>query len=144
MLRRPPKGVTIGRGAQVPRSVVFDVAPGARLTIGDDARIGPRCRFHVAAGEVRVGARARLGERCVVSAHERVEIGDGAILDDEVVLVDFDPVDDDPERPIREQGLITAPVVVGAGAILDRGASVQRGAAVAAGARVTAHEVVTA
>ena len=48
-----------------------------------------RCRFHLGAGAaVAIGAGARLGERCVVAAHERIEIGARARLGDEVVLID--------------------------------------------------------
>jgi len=124
---------------------VFEVAPGATLDIADDAVIGDACRFHVHAGAtVVVGAGARFGESCVVAAHERVEIGPGCRLADSVTIMDFAPVDADPERPIREQGLTTAPVRIGAGAILDRGACVLPGTTIAAGARVTPHAVASA
>jgi acetyltransferase-like isoleucine patch superfamily enzyme len=122
---------------------VYDVAPGATLTIAPDAVIGAGCRFHVHAGEVVVGAGARLGERCVIAAHERVEIGAGCVLGDGATIIDFEPVDADPERPIREQGMRTGPVRIGDGAILDHGACVLLGTTVAPGARVAAHAVAT-
>jgi len=123
---------------------VFDVAPGATLDIAPDAVIGEGCRFHVAEGAtVVVGAGTRLGERCVVAAHERVEIGAGCVFGDTATVMDFEPVDADPERPIRQQGLATAPVRIGDGAIVDRGACVLAGATIAPGARVTTHAVAT-
>jgi acetyltransferase-like isoleucine patch superfamily enzyme len=114
--------VSLGRGVRLAPGVRFEVAPGARVTIGRDTV---------------------LGERCVVAAHERVDIGAGCRLDDGVVLVDFDHVFADPERPVREQGIVTAPVRVGDRAILDRGACVLRGVTVGSGARVLTHAVVT-
>jgi acetyltransferase-like isoleucine patch superfamily enzyme len=123
------------------RKPVYDVAPGARLTIAPDAVIGDGCRFHVHAGEVVVGPGARLGERCVVAAHERIEIGAGCVLGDGATIIDFEPVDADPERPIREQGVRTAPVRIGDGAIVDHGACVLRGTTVAPGGRIPAHAV---
>src|SRR3954452_23919087 len=123
---------------------LLDVAPTGTLTIAPDAVIGEGCRFHVHDGAaVVVGAGARFGERCVVAAHERVEIGAGAVLGDNATVMDFEPVDADPERPIREQGLVTAPVSIGERAILDRGACVLAGATIAPGARVSTHAVAT-
>jgi len=123
---------------------VYDVAPGATLDIAPDAVIGGGCRFHLhGTATVVVGPRTRLGERCAIAAHERVEIGAGCVLGDNVTVMDFEPVAEDPERPIREQGLVTAPVSIGDGAIVDRGAAVLAGARVPPGARVTTHAVLT-
>jgi acetyltransferase-like isoleucine patch superfamily enzyme len=124
--------------------VRFDLAPGAVVAMGDRCRIGDRCHFHVGAGAVvTVGADALLGERCVIAAHERVEIGAGARLGDEVVLIDFDHDVGDVERPVRQQRLLTAPVVIGASAVVGAGAGVLRGVTVGAGARVGVRAVVT-
>jgi acetyltransferase-like isoleucine patch superfamily enzyme len=124
--------------------VRFDLAPGALLSLGADCRIGDGCRFHLGAGAaVAIGAGARLGERCVVAAHERVEIGPGARLEDEVVLIDFDHDLGDVERPVREQPLLTAPVVIGARAVVGTAAGVLRGVTLGEGARVGVRAVVT-
>ncbi|MEA2256266.1 MAG: hypothetical protein QOG35_2311 [Solirubrobacteraceae bacterium] len=126
------------------RGVRLDLAPGARVVLGDGSRLGDGCRMHVGPGAaVRIGAGARLGSRCVVAAHERIEIGDRARLGDEVVLVDFDHDVSDVESPIRAQGLLTAPVVVGAEAVLDTASGVLRGVTVGEGAHVGVRAVVT-
>jgi acetyltransferase-like isoleucine patch superfamily enzyme len=91
---------------------------------------------------VRIGAGAVLGERCVILAHDRVEIGAGARLGVGVVVVDFAHAFDDVERPVRQQPLRTAPVVVGDRAILGPGTVVEPGGRVAAGATVMANTVV--
>jgi acetyltransferase-like isoleucine patch superfamily enzyme len=128
--------VRIGRGVR------FHLSPGALVTLEERCVIGAGTRFHVH-GEARIGPGARLGERCVVAAHERIEVGAGARLDDEVVLIDFDHGIADVERPIRLQGLVTSPVVIGERAVLDAGATVLRGVVVGAGARVQPRGVVT-
>jgi acetyltransferase-like isoleucine patch superfamily enzyme len=133
---RAESGVRLGRGVR------FDIARGGQVTLGHGCEIGAGSRFHVT-GRVRVGPGARLGERCVIVAHERVDIGPDALLGDEVVLVDFDHDVSDVERPIRLQGVLTAPVVVGERAALAAGAAVLRGVAVGAGARVMPRSVVT-
>jgi acetyltransferase-like isoleucine patch superfamily enzyme len=126
------------------RQVRFDVAPGALVRLGDGCRIGDGCRFHVGEGAtVAIGAGATLGERCVLAAHERIEVGARARLGDEVVIVDFDHDLADVERPVRRQGLLTAPVVIGEGAVVGTAAGVLRGVTVGDGARVAVRAVVT-
>ena len=129
---------------QLGRGVRFDLAPGAVVSLGDDCRVGDRCRFHLGAGAaVVIGPGARLGERCVVASHERVEIGPGARLEDEVVLIDFDHDVDNVEQPMRQQPLVTAPVVIGPHAVVGAAAGVLRGVTVGEGARVGVRSVVT-
>jgi acetyltransferase-like isoleucine patch superfamily enzyme len=136
--------LTVAGRPRLGRGVRFDLAPGAVVALGDGCRIGDRCRFHVGTGAVvAIDADAHLGDRCVVAAHERVEIGAGARLGDEVVLIDFDHDIDDVERPVREQRLLTAPVVIGERAVVGTAAGVLRGVTVGTGARVGVRAVVT-
>jgi acetyltransferase-like isoleucine patch superfamily enzyme len=136
--------LTVSGRPRLGRGVRLDLAPGAVLSLGDGCRVGDGCRFHVGAGAaVVIGADALLGERCVVAAHERVEIGPAARLGDEVVLIDFDHDVGDVERPVREQRLLTAPVVIGARAVVGAAAGVLRGVTVGEGASVGVRSVVT-
>jgi len=136
--------LTVSGRARLGRRVRFDLAPGAIVSLGDGCRVGDGCRFHLGAGAaLAIGDGARLGERCVVAAHERIEIGPGARLEDEVVLIDFDHDVGDVERPVREQPLLTAPVVIGARAVVGTAAGVLRGVTVGEGARVGVRAVVT-
>jgi acetyltransferase-like isoleucine patch superfamily enzyme len=136
-------GVRRGRGVSVGRGVRFDVAPGAQLVLGDGCRIGDRTRIVVQAGRVEIGPGAVLGERCTVVAHCGVTIGARAQLGHGAVIVDFDHVFDDVERPIREQPLASAPVAIGEDALIGLGASVLRAVDVGARAIVDPRAVVT-
>jgi acetyltransferase-like isoleucine patch superfamily enzyme len=137
------RGVRVDGPATLGRGLRFDVAPGALVVLGPGVVLGDGCRFHVAAGEVRIGAGTVLGERCVVTARARVAIGAGCLLADEVVLADADRRFEDVERPVREQGLAVAPVIVGDGVRIGPGAALLRGVTVGARAVVGAHAVVT-
>jgi acetyltransferase-like isoleucine patch superfamily enzyme len=147
----PPSGVLArlrgrragARNALLGRGVVLDVAPGARLELGDGCAIGAGSRLHVRAGTVRIGAGAVLGERCTLAAHAGIEIGDGAVLGDESVVVDFDHRYEEPDVPIRLQGIEAAPVVIGSGARIGARAAIQRGVEIGEQAQVAALSVVT-
>ena len=116
------EGVAVGREVVVGDAPRLEIAEGARAEIGDGVVIGDRLRLAV---------------------HERVTIGAGARLGDDVTILDFDHVIEDVETPIRLQGLRTAPVEIGERAVIGPGATVLRGVRIGAGARVGAHAVVT-
>jgi acetyltransferase-like isoleucine patch superfamily enzyme len=93
---------------------------------------------------VRIGARARLGERAVIVAHDLVELGDGALLGEWAAAADAAPTAGDVETPVRRQPLRVAPVVVGPGARVGPHAALGPGARVAAGAEVAPYAVLHA
>jgi acetyltransferase-like isoleucine patch superfamily enzyme len=127
------------------RRVRFDVAPGGRVVLGAGVALGDGCRLHVGAGAaVTIGAGTALGERCVLTAHDRIAIGARCLLADEVVLVDGNPSFDDVERPVREQGVVAAPIAIGDGVRIGPSAAVLPGVTVGASAAIGAHAVVTA
>jgi acetyltransferase-like isoleucine patch superfamily enzyme len=143
-LRRDPEpGVRRGRDVSVARRVSLQVNAGAELVLGDGCRIGEATRIAVAAGRVELGAGALLGERCTLVAHSAITIGARARLGHGVVIVDFDHVFSDVERPIRVQPLQSAPVTVGDDARIGFGVAIVRGITVGAGATVDPHSVVT-
>jgi acetyltransferase-like isoleucine patch superfamily enzyme len=72
-----------------------------------------------------------------------VTIGAHCLLADEVVLVDGDPRFEDVERPVREQGLSTAPVEIGDDVRIGPGAAILSAVTIGAGATVGAQAVVT-
>ena len=136
-------GVRRGRDVTVHPRAQLQVNTGAQLVIGDGCAIGEATRIAVAAGRVELGAGALLGERCTLVAHAGITIGARARLGDGVVIVDFDHVFSDVERPIRVQPLESAPVTVGDDAHVGFGVSVLRGITIGAGATVDPHSVVT-
>jgi acetyltransferase-like isoleucine patch superfamily enzyme len=134
-----PSSVVIGAGVR------FDLTAGACLILGAGVVLDDGCRFHLGPeAEVTIGDRTRLGSRCAVTAHGRIAIGAGCLLADEVVLIDANPAFADAERPIRVQGLTTAPISVGDGARLGPSVALLAGATVPTSGRIGAHAVVPA
>jgi acetyltransferase-like isoleucine patch superfamily enzyme len=132
------RDVRVGSGARV------RVARGARVVLGPGVLLGPESRIDAVAGEVRVGPGARLGERAVIVAHARVEVGAGAVIGDWAALTDVGPTWEDVETPVREQGLRRAPVTVGERAVLGPHAALGPGATVAPGEQVAPYAVLPA
>ena len=139
-----PAGVRRGEGVRLARGVRLQPAPGAEIVLGDGCLLGEATRIVVAPGcRVELGAGVVLGERCTIVAHSGVTIGAGAQLGHGAVVVDFDHVFDDVERPIREQPLQSTPVSIGEGAVIGLGASILRGVSVGPRAVVEPRAVVT-
>ncbi|MGH2918707.1 MAG: acyltransferase, partial [Solirubrobacteraceae bacterium] len=136
--------VRAGTGVTLGRDVRFEVAPEAEVVLGDGCALGERTRVVVRSGRVELGAGVVLGERVTIVAHAGVTIGAQAELGDGAVIVDFNHVFDDVERPIRLQSLKAAPVTIGDRARIGLGAAILPGVSVGEGALVGPGAVVTA
>ena len=116
--------VRIREGAWIQATSTLD-QPGVGLSIGDGTYIGPRAILG-AGGGIRIGARVTFGAAVHLLA-ENHEFGDAV-------------------RPIQEQGVTRAGIVIdddvwmGNGVIVLDGVSIGRGAVVGAGSVVT-HDV---
>jgi acetyltransferase-like isoleucine patch superfamily enzyme len=126
--------VRVERGARV------TVGRGGRVVLEDGCLLGAGCRIEAAGGIIRLGAGARLGDRAVVVARERVEIGAGSAIGEWALVCDTEPTYDDPERPTRVQPLHVAAVQVGDNARIGTHATILAGATLPPGAVVGAYE----
>jgi acetyltransferase-like isoleucine patch superfamily enzyme len=94
-------------------------------------------------GEIHIGDRSSIGHNSVLVCRERIQIGNDCMLAAFCYVLDVDHEFRQTGRPIREQGLRIAPVVigndvwVGAGTIILRGVTIGDGAVIAAGSVVT-------
>jgi acetyltransferase-like isoleucine patch superfamily enzyme len=112
-------------------------------------------REHFGDGELRIGRRVYIGDDCIVSCCERIEIGDQTLLGHGVQIFDNNshPLDVDAREAdwsaIRDTGtrpqssIERAPVSIGRGAWLGFGSTVLKGVTVGEGAIVAAGSVVT-
>lgn len=94
-------------------------------------------------GVITFGKRSFCGEYCVFGCNSSVDIGEDVMIAQAVTIRDTDHAISDLERPMRQQGIVTLPVVIeddvwiGHGAAILKGVHIGRGAIVAAGAVVT-------
>jgi acetyltransferase-like isoleucine patch superfamily enzyme len=120
-------GIEIGNNVSIREHAWIQITsrldqPGAGIRIGDDTYIGPRCILG-AGGGIRIGARVLFGAG--------------------VQLLAEDHMFQDPEAPIREQGVARRGIVVeddawlGNAVIVLDGVTIGKGAVIGAGAIVT-------
>jgi len=132
--------VTVSRSVSIPPDARVTAARGARVIVFPGAVLGEGARISAESGTVVVGHHARLGQRAIVICRAGVTIETGAVVGDWAAVSDVEPPWFDSERPVRVQGVVASPVVVGAGAVIGPHAAVS--ASVAAGAVVAPYAVV--
>lgn len=114
------------------------VRGGVRIEIGREARIvlgrwswvGDGCKLRAHEGVIEIGAKSVLGNECTLSCYQRIQIGRECIIADHTMMIDFDHIITDVERPMREQGILKRDVRVGHNVWIGHGASILRGASV--------------
>jgi acetyltransferase-like isoleucine patch superfamily enzyme len=136
--------ITAQPGATAGPGVVWDLGRSALVRLGAGCALGAGTRVHVRDGELVVVAGAILGERCVLQVGSAVTIGARARLADEVVLADHGTCTEDPETPIRQQGVDAVPIDVGDGVLIGPRTFVGGGVRVGTGAQVSAGLTVVA
>lgn len=121
------------------------VAPRGRgrLLVGPWSWLGDGTALRAHGGRLTLGPKVVLGSRVTVNAHLDVAIGEGALFADDVHVIDMDHRTDRLDVPIRTQGIVTAPVRIGADVWIGRGATVLRGVDVGRGSVIGAGAVVT-
>ena len=116
--------VTLGRRIRV------NVAPDARVVLGDECFLGDGARIEAPVGEVRVGARTLIGARAIVVSLAGVSIGEDCVIGEFAAVAPGDP-------PLRRD-----PVQIGARVRIGAHATVLGGATLAAGTVVGSYVVV--
>lgn len=141
--------IHLGRGVYLDQGVYLHACPQG-ISIGDNSFVMHGAVLHVynfrelPHAFIRIGRDSLIGELNVLRGQGGITIGDRVYTAPLVQLLAVNHVYDDPARPMVEQGITAAGIVVeddvwiGAGAIVTDGVTIGRGAVVAAGAVVTA------
>lgn len=124
------------------KGVELSAAPGrGRIVIGPWVHLNPGVKIRSHDGTVRIGAKCVLGYDLTLNSWLDVEIGPATIIGDHVYVCDFDHQTADVTVPIKDQGLVTAPVRIGADCWLGSRVTVLRGCDLGDGSVVAAHGV---
>lgn len=141
--------IHLGRGVYLDQGVYLHACPQG-ISIGDNSFVMHGAVLHVynfrelPHAFIHIGRDSLIGELNVLRGQGGITIGDRVYTAPLVQLLAVNHVYDDPARPMVEQGITAAGIVVeddvwiGAGAIITDGVTIGRGAVVAAGAVVTA------
>ncbi|MGI8666557.1 MAG: acyltransferase [Jatrophihabitans sp.] len=118
--------------------------PGyGRLVLGRWVHLGDGTSLRCHEGTLRIGDKVVFGRNIVVNAYLDVQIGSSCIIADMVYVTDFDHVFDDVTVPIKDQGIVKAPVRIGSDVWLGTKVSIVRGTVIGDGSVVAANAVVT-
>ncbi|MCE0764021.1 acyltransferase [Pseudonocardia kujensis] len=125
------------------RDVEIVARPGyGRLEIGRWVHIGDGNSLRCHEGSMRIGDKVVLGRNNTVNCYLDVEIGAASIVADWVYVTDFDHRTEDVHVPIKDQGIVKAPVRIGPDTWMGVKVSVLRGSRVGRGSVLGAHAVV--
>lgn len=138
---RNPHVVTHGMVFLSPGAEVYCRRGLGHLELGRWVWVGRGTSIRCHEGFLRVGDKVVFGSSDVVNCYLDVEIGEETILSDWVYITDFDHRFDDPDRPIRVQGIVKSPVRVGPGSWIGEKATILRGTTLGEGSVVGAQTV---
>jgi acetyltransferase-like isoleucine patch superfamily enzyme len=135
-------GVEFGSRCDVRRGLVIQLLPGGRVTFGERCILDRHMTIECG-GELTVGPRTIFGHHCTIGAKESVRIGADCLIAEMVSIRDSDHAIADSTLPYRDQGHVTAPVVIGRNVWLGSKVIVARGVHIGDNAVIGAGAVVT-
>lgn len=130
-----------GAGARICRSVRLDVLPFRQFELGERSTVEDFCTLNNGVGDIKVGSFSRVGIGSVVIGP--VSIGNQVIIAQHVVISGLNHTYESIDLPIRQQPVVSLPVVIedecwiGSNAVITAGVRVGKHAVVAAGSIVT-------
>lgn len=128
-----------------------DIRPGFHLVLGPRGRlaVGPHCILDrdmtiECRGSLEIGARTIFGHHCTLAAVDSLRIGEDCLIAEMVAIRDHDHRFDGPlSVPVREQGTVSAPVVIGNNVWLAGKVTILKGITIGDNAVIGANAVVT-
>lgn len=135
--------LTLDYPVRFPRSCCFDLRSGSSLSIGRGSAFRERVVFRIDTGAtVSIGKDVFVNDGCEFNSHEKIEIEEGVMFGQNVLLYDHDH--DYRRGPVSKRSeFVTAPIVVkknawiGSNVVILKGVTIGENSIVAAGAVVT-------
>lgn len=130
--------VFMDRGAEI-----YSRRGYGRLVLGRWIHLGADTAVRCHEGTLTLGDKGVLARNVSINCYLDVEIGDSALIADDVYISDFDHKFIDLEMPIKDQGIVKSRVHIERNVWLGTKVTVSRGVTIGEGAVVGANAVVT-
>lgn len=140
--------VRLGQNTYLDHGVYLNALPGG-ITIGADSFIMHHTVLHtfnyrhLPRAGISIGQKCFIGEFNVMRGQGGIQIGDGVYTGPMVQIMAINHVYDNPDIPIREQGITAKGIIIeddvwiGSGAVILDGLTIGKGSVIGAGAVVT-------
>ena len=136
-------GVRLARSVDTGRGIRFGITDGARLEVGARTSLGGGGQIIASGGRIEIGQDVQIGPLCSLVARELISIGRDTLIAERVSIRDQDHAIHGGAGLIRQAGMSSAPVRIGADVWIGAGAVVLKNVSIGDGAVVGANAVVT-
>lgn len=131
-------GCKVGRGIKCKTFPIMRTIPKKNITVGNKVNFGYRVSLDIRdGGQLIIGNNVNLTQDIVISALDKVDIGDDVLIAEYVSIRDGDHKYER-RKKINQQSLVKSPIVIasdvwiGAGSKILKGANLKKGCIVAA------------
>src|SRR5450631_2131687 len=98
------KGVSVDWTAEIARQSAPMIAIGDHVYIAQDVWLNVEGNGHEGEAKIVLGTGSKIGRRSVISAKNRIVLGNDVLLAPAVLIMDHNHQYSDPHRPIHLQG----------------------------------------
>ncbi len=125
-----------------PKVEVYARRGYGRLTLGRWVWIGKGNAIRCHEGNLRIGSKTVFGAKNTINCYLDIDIGGDCIFADWIYVCDFDHKYDDLDTPIKKQGIVKSPVVIGRDCWIGEKSTILRGVTVGEGSVIASHALV--
>lgn len=104
-----------------------EVSKDANLYFNGKFTTRDSCSIKVTSGEVKIGHRTFFNRNVSINCQERIVIGSDCMFGNNVSIFDHDHVFSSLDRPFKDQGFKTGPVVIGSNVWIGSGTIILKG-----------------
>jgi len=137
-------GGSLGKNVNIYEGVKLASRRECPIHIGDRVSIEKGVIISTSgSGKISTGNNVYIGEYCVLTSNQEIEIGNNVLISPHNDIVDFNHIYKDISRPVNEQGTIAKKITIeedvwiGSGCKILMGVTIGKGAVVGAGSIVT-------
>ena len=134
--------ITMAPGVRVGKHSVLDRYMGGSIHIGTGSLICKNCKLVTCGGDINIGQGVQIGDSAVITAQGGVTIGNHVLFADNVCMIANEHIYQDINRPIKDQGCYTKPIVIGDGSWIGINPTILQGTVIGKNCVVGAGSVV--